>query len=67
VALTCARCGGEVDVRADWTLAEVTGWQRQRKGGGLNHLLFPERTGKLMCAPCALRLRYTGDQLRIDA
>lgn len=66
MAMTCAECGDSLDLHNDWTLVEVSGWKRRRKGGGLNHLLFGTETGRMMCARCALRHRYLGEQLSFD-
>ena len=57
----CVFCDGLVDPTKAEVLREVVGWSKQREQGGQNHVWFRKETGNLMCGPCAVRLRYSGN------
>jgi len=60
VALRCVDCGESVNPRDAGTLVEVRGFAKHREGGGQNHVLFREETGRFLCSTCAVRRKYGG-------
>lgn len=49
--MECAKCGNEL-VTMKGAAFEITGWEQEREQGGTNHVLWRERTGKVMCSRC---------------
>jgi hypothetical protein len=49
--MRCIRCGTEI-VTTRGIAYEVTGFEVDREQGGTNHVLFRQRTGKVMCQRC---------------
>jgi hypothetical protein len=60
--VSCAECGEEVNPRDPDRLEEATGWTRDRPRGtgGLHHLRFWHKTGRVMCGRCARAKAQTG-------
>jgi hypothetical protein len=48
----CAYCGAEVQ----GNFRRVVGWERVRRGGGLNRLITREETGEHACDSCGIAL-----------
>lgn len=57
----CTSCGKRVDPLSRLIAYEVRGFEKARTGGGTNHLMFRERTGRVMCGGCVLTKRHTGN------
>lgn len=57
----CVECARPVDVYGYGVVYEVRGFERARTGGGTNHVLFRERTGRVMCQVCAHTKQNTGN------
>ena len=55
-----ARDGHPVDPFAFDTLEEVRGFTAKRQGGGPNHVVFREPTGRFMCGQCARNRKRSG-------
>jgi hypothetical protein len=49
--MTCAECGEKIESLRGCAF-EVVGWEEKRDQGGTNHILWPERTGRVMCPSC---------------
>jgi hypothetical protein len=64
--MTCAECGHEVSALDPERLEEATGWtkDRPRGTGGLHHLRFWTKTGRVMCGRCARSKSQTGNALQ---
>lgn len=58
----CAFCGEEVASRDPESLEEAIGWTRSRPRGtgGLHHLRFWRKTGRVICGRCARAKAQTG-------
>jgi hypothetical protein len=55
--LVCIACGNVIaEPRNAWW--EITGWERQRKGGGTNAVFDRRRTGSVMCDGCHQRRKW---------
>lgn len=58
--MTCCVCGEEIgSVRG--AAFEVKGFEEPRSGGGTNHVLWRERTGKVMCHDCLTMKKHNVD------
>lgn len=57
----CVECGKPIDVYGYGVVHEVKGFERGRSAGGTNHVLFRERTGRVMCQVCAHTKQNTGN------
>jgi hypothetical protein len=62
VLFRCSDCGRDVDPTDIRTLHEIRGFAKHRAGGGQNHVLFREETGRYLCELCATRKKYVPEQ-----
>ena len=64
--MTCCECGAEM-VTTRGAAFEIKGWERERKQGGTNHVLWREQTGRVMCPACVMKKTYgiTSDQMTL--
>lgn len=52
--MVCCECGTEMQSTRGAAF-EITGFERERKQGGTNHVLWREPTGRVMCSTCVIR------------
>jgi len=64
--MTCARCNKKIE-STHGLAYEIKGWEKPRSSGGTNHVLWKERTGRIMCSTCTVKATYgvTDDQLTL--
>jgi hypothetical protein len=55
--MKCVDCGIAVKPNAMGAFREVTGWTKNRPGGGANGVILRVETGKMLCAGCGERRR----------
>jgi len=53
VSPRCVDCSLPVDIEHGLSLQEVLGFAKRRAGGGQNHVLFRQETGRWLCPGCA--------------
>lgn len=56
----CDNCRKELETLTGAAF-EITGWERDRAAGGTNHVLWRERSGKVICNECVVRKLALGD------
>jgi len=54
--LHCMICG-EAQPSIRYALYEIRGFEQDRKAGGTNHVIARERTGRIVGACCAFKVR----------
>lgn len=65
--MRCAVCDKTLTSTKEIGAYGVKGWEKKRKEGGTNHLLFREQTGEFMCSTCLVKKTYlvSPDQLTL--
>jgi len=66
MTLSCARCKNEIST-LQGVAYEIKGWEQPREQGGTNHVLWRNRTGRVMCPMCVVegRLGIDREQLTL--
>lgn len=63
----CSICGDKIpNVRAKNIYREVVGWVKDRKAGGIHHLLGHQPTGRYAHNACAEGEKYISTQMSLD-
>jgi hypothetical protein len=64
--MRCAKCDKAITSTRE-SAYEIKGWEKARAAGGTNHVLFRERTGRVMCSTCLIAKTYgvSDDQLTL--
>jgi hypothetical protein len=48
----CSKCDGDIDETQQVLWQRVTGWEKKRKGGGLNRLALRKELYEFCCNTC---------------
>ena len=52
-----ADCGRKIETTRGCAI-EITGWEKPRKQGGTNHVYERQKTGRVRCSTCTVKMEY---------
>lgn len=58
--MECCECGEPIPSQRGAAF-EIKGFEEHRAQGGTNHVLWRERTGRVMCSACVMRKKLNID------